>query len=117
MVNSSPHFPALTGSGVADACDSTERLRSAIAGVLASAALGTTVGVVRLDLEPDLVAWLSAVGIGEGAEITVLRRAAFGGPIHIRTSSGGEFALHRSLALAIRVASHPRGRPRRESAA
>ena len=33
----------------------------------------------------------------------VLRRAPFGGPVHVRTSSGGEFALDRRIALAIEV--------------
>jgi ferrous iron transport protein A len=65
------------------------------------------VEVVSLDLEPDLVAWLRAVGIAEGEHVVVLRRAAFGGPLHIRTSSGGEFALHRSLAHAIHIRSVP----------
>ena len=64
---------------------------------------GSEVHVVALALEEDLAAWLRAVGIGEGDTLTVLRRAAFGGPIHVRTSSGGEFALNRSLALSIHI--------------
>jgi len=66
-------------------------------------ALGAYARVVALRLEDDMVAWLRAVGIAEGEEIVLLRRAAFGGPIHIRTSTGGEFALARSLARAIGV--------------
>jgi ferrous iron transport protein A len=65
------------------------------------------VEVVSLALEDDLVAWLRAVGIAEGERVVVLRRAAFGGPLHIRTSSGGEFALHRSLARCIQIRSIP----------
>jgi ferrous iron transport protein A len=61
------------------------------------------VRIVKLDLESDLSEWLRAVGIGEGEGIVVLRRALFGGPIHVRTSSGGEFALHRGLARSITV--------------
>ena len=64
---------------------------------------GGQVRVVELALEEDLAAWLRAVGIGEGDMLTVLRRAAFGGPIHVRTSSGGEFALNRSLAVSIHI--------------
>ena len=70
---------------------------------LSLAALGTDVSVVALALEEDLAAWLRAVGIGEGEKLVVLRRAAFGGPIHVRTASGGEFALNRSLARSILI--------------
>ena len=70
---------------------------------LSLAAFGTEVRVVALALEEDLAAWLRAVGIGEGEKLVVLRRAAFGGPIHVRTASGGEFALNRSLARSILI--------------
>ncbi|WP_394825138.1 ferrous iron transport protein A [Pendulispora albinea] len=66
--------------------------------------VGQTVRVLALELEPDFVEWLRAVGIHEGERVTVLRRALFGGPIHVRTGSGGEFALNRQLARSIRVA-------------
>lgn len=69
--------------------------------VLARVAVGLLVCVVSLELEADLAEWLRAVGIGEGERLTVLRRAAFGGPVHVRTSSGGEFALNSSLARCI----------------
>jgi len=68
---------------------------------LAAIAPGESALVTELHLEPDVAAWLHAVGIGMGERITVLRRAAFGGPIHVRTSVGGEFAIARSLARAI----------------
>jgi ferrous iron transport protein A len=54
-------------------------------------------------LDADQAAWLSAVGIREGERLTVLRRASFGGPMHVRTRAGGEFAIARSLARAILV--------------
>lgn len=73
------------------------------AALLSLAALGTEVRVVELALEEDLAAWLRAVGIGEGEKLVVLRRAAFGGPIHVRTASGGEFALNCSLARSILI--------------
>ena len=67
-------------------------------------ALGVEARVDGFDaLDADLAAWLRAVGIAEGSRVTVLRRAVFGGPLHVRVSTGGEFALHRSLARAIRV--------------
>ncbi len=59
------------------------------------------VRAVRLDSRE--VEWLRAIGIFEGQSITVLRRALLGGPLHVRTGSGGEFALCRSLARAIDV--------------
>src|SRR5580692_655285 len=73
----------------------------ALGAELSAVAIGDTAEVVELALEADLAGWLRAVGIGEGERLTVLRRAAFGGPIHVRTSSGGEFALHRSLAASV----------------
>jgi len=68
---------------------------------LASLARGDSGCVVKIDLEPEMSAWLRAVGVSEGERVTVLRRAAFGGPIHVRTGAGGEFALHRALALSV----------------
>jgi Fe2+ transport system protein FeoA len=74
---------------------------------LSAVAVGATAEVVALALEPDLAGWLRAVGISEGDRVTVLRRAVFGGPIHVRTSSGGEFALHRSLAASVMTRVSP----------
>jgi ferrous iron transport protein A len=70
---------------------------------LAAVEVGAVSRVTGLELEPEMCAWLRAVGIDEGARLTVLRRALFGGPIHVRASSGGEFALNRQLARAILV--------------
>ncbi len=39
----------------------------------------------------------------EGVEVTVLRLAPLGGPLHLRTSSGAELAIERSLAAAVEV--------------
>ncbi len=66
-------------------------------------ALGERARVAAVVLDADQAAWLAAVGIREGEQLTVLRRAAFGGPVHVRTRAGGEFALARSLARAILV--------------
>jgi ferrous iron transport protein A len=68
---------------------------------LSSLASGDTACVVQLALEPEMADWLRAVGISESEHVTVLRRAVFGGPIHVRTRSGGEFALHRALAASV----------------
>ena len=38
-------------------------------------------------------AWLRAIGLGEGATVTVLRRAPLGGPLHLRVSNGAELAV------------------------
>ena len=54
-------------------------------------------------LRDEHAAWLRAVGMHENAEVTVLRKAPFGGPIHLRSADGGEFAIHRDLARCIQV--------------
>ena len=59
--------------------------------------------VLLLRLDEAQARFLRAVGIFEQEEIMVLRRAPFGGPLHLRTSSGGEFALDRALAMSIDV--------------
>jgi ferrous iron transport protein A len=71
---------------------------------LSEARPGQRVRIMAIAQEEDLAAWLRAVGMHEEAEVTVLRRAPFGGPMHLRTSDGGEFAIHRALARCIHVA-------------
>jgi Fe2+ transport system protein FeoA len=68
---------------------------------LSSLAPGDSACVIELALDPEMAGWLRAVGISERERLTVLRLGAFGGPIHVRTSSGGEFALHRALAASV----------------
>ncbi len=65
--------------------------------------LGTPARVTALVLDAVVARRLRAVGVFEEEAITVLRRAPFGGPVHVRTSSGGEFALDRRIALAVDV--------------
>lgn len=60
--------------------------------------------VVRVALGEEAAAYLRAVGIEEGVLVKVLRRAALGGPLHVRTSSGAELAVDRDLARSIEVA-------------
>lgn len=77
-------------------------------GSLADAALGVRVRIVGAQLDEDVAAWLAAVGLHDGEVVTVLRRAAFGGPLHVRTSAGGEFAVAKELAIRLRVALEDR---------
>jgi ferrous iron transport protein A len=71
---------------------------------LATAVPGQRVRIVQIAQEEEHAAWLRAVGMHEDAVVTVLRRAPFGGPIHLRSVDGGEFAIHRDLARCIHVA-------------
>lgn len=62
-------------------------------------------GAMRLegmDVDADVFASLDAMGLAVGDVATVIRRAAFGGPLHVRTSCGAEFAVSRSVASSIR---------------
>lgn len=70
---------------------------------LASMSTGSWARIVGARLDGDVAAWLAAVGLHEGEEVCVLRRAVLGGPLHVRTSAGGEFAVARELALRIDV--------------
>lgn len=71
--------------------------------VLSRAKLGTRVRIARVGLDGEAAAWLGAVGLAGGEELVVLRRAALGGPLHVRTASGGEFAIGREVADHITV--------------
>jgi ferrous iron transport protein A len=70
---------------------------------LADAVTGRRVRITGVELEGEAVAWLGAVGLHDGEEVVVLRRAALGGPLHVRTGGGGEFAVAREVALKIAV--------------
>jgi ferrous iron transport protein A len=72
---------------------------------LADTADGARVKIAKVDLEGDVASWLDAVGLSAGEEVLVLRRAILGGPLHVRTSSGGEFAVAREVAVRIGVAT------------
>jgi len=65
--------------------------------------LAATARVTALALDAVVARRLRAVGVFEDEAIMVLRRAPFGGPVHVRTSSGGEFALDRMLASEFEV--------------
>ena len=78
-------------------------------GSLASAAVGARVRIVHANVDADVSAWLAAVGLHAGEEVTVLRRAILGGPLHIRTAGGGEFAVARELAARLIVLANEAG--------
>jgi ferrous iron transport protein A len=59
-------------------------------------------------LEGADAALLRAMGVVEGQPARVLRRAPFGGPLHVRVGEAS-FALGRPLAAAVMVASSPAG--------
>lgn len=59
--------------------------------------------ITAFALERAEVGWLQALGLALGEEIVVLRRALLGGPLHVRTGVGGEFALDRRLSARIHV--------------
>jgi ferrous iron transport protein A len=71
--------------------------------LLADALNGRRVRITSVDLEGEAAAWLGAVGLHEGEELTVLRRAALGGPLHVCCHNGGEFAVARDVARHISV--------------
>lgn len=70
---------------------------------LSDARLGSPMIVEALGLDSLEAAWVEAVGLSRGSAVVVLRRAPFGGPLHVRTSDGAELAVARSLAQAIAV--------------
>jgi ferrous iron transport protein A len=77
--------------------------RSALPSTLGDLPRHALASVTSVRLRGAEAAWLRAIGIFEGQRVTVLRRALLGGPLHVRTASGGEFAIDRTLALAIEV--------------
>jgi len=78
---------------------------------LSAAVPGQQVRITGIAQDPEVSAWLRAVGMHEEAEMTVLRRAPFGGPMHLRSSDGGEFAINRDLARCIQIVVVPAPRP------
>jgi ferrous iron transport protein A len=59
--------------------------------------------VVDVGVPPQEQRWLAALGVHQGARLCVLRRALMGGPLHVKTASGGAFALGGALAAQVRV--------------
>lgn len=59
--------------------------------------------ITALRMGEHEAAWLRAIGLGEGQTVTVLRKAPFGGPLHVRVSGGVELAVDRELARRVEV--------------
>lgn len=70
---------------------------------LAALPMGRSARITALALPEREASWLRAVGLGEGVELTLLRCAPFGGPLHLRTAGGAELAVDRSLAGRVEV--------------
>lgn len=71
---------------------------------LAGVAPGTAVVVASLELAPEERNEVEAVGLSPGSTVTVLRRAPFGGPLHVRVDTGAELALGAALAERVILA-------------
>jgi Fe2+ transport system protein FeoA len=67
--------------------------------------------VAALHLEPREATWLRAVGLVEGCSVTVLRRAPWSGPLHVRVAEHTELAIDRALALHVEVSPLTGARP------
>lgn len=76
------------------------KMEATLLDALADGVEGT---IVSLDLSGELLLHLDAMGIAPGRGVCVLRRAAFGGPLHVRLDTGAEFALDRDVAHGVRV--------------
>lgn len=77
---------------------------------LADAPEGCPLRVIGVELPPSIARRFSALGIYAGAELQLIRRAPFGGPIHLRLVSG-ELAIRREQAAHILVElAHAEGR-------
>lgn len=65
---------------------------------------GETGRVQACRVDGDVLRWLDALGIAAGEALTVLRRGAWGGPLHVRAGNGAEFAIGRELAAGVELA-------------
>lgn len=63
---------------------------------------GAGARIATLDLPDVDAAMLRAMGLAEGERVCVLRRAPFGGPLHVRVGEAS-FALARGLACSVTV--------------
>jgi len=61
------------------------------------------VKILHIRTKDSCAAYLSAIGIGEGDEIEVVRRAPFGGPVQVRLPQGAEFMVGNDVAERITV--------------
>ena len=66
---------------------------------------GASATIASLDVSAEEHAELDAVGISAGRGVVLLRRAPFGGPLHLRIDTGVEVALDAELAGRIALAA------------
>lgn len=92
------HEPALAKAAPRPASGLVSR-----AAPLASWPIGEPGRVREVRVEGRDGAFIRAVALVEGEIVTVLRRAGFGGPLHVRVESGAEFAIDRELARAVTI--------------
>ena len=65
--------------------------------------VGTRGRIVRILADAPTTHYLRCFGLREGETAAVLRRALFGGPLHLERGCGGEFALAHALAALIEL--------------
>ena len=70
--------------------------------LLRQLAIGESATIVRLDVDLELQKRLVALGLRVGKAVKVIRRAAFGGPIHVRIGTT-EIMLRATEAALISV--------------
>ncbi len=70
--------------------------------LLRQLAIGESATIVRLDVDHELQKRLVALGMRVGKAVKVIRRAAFGGPIHVRIGTT-ELILRAAEAALISV--------------
>jgi len=68
---------------------------------------GAAATITALTVDPGEAGLLRAMGIAEGEKVMLLRTGLGGDPLHVRLGSGGEFALARPLARAVRIERTP----------
>lgn len=70
---------------------------------LANYPIGLAARIIHIELPETLRERFDALGIYRGAQVIVLRRAPFGGPLHLRLHTG-ELAIRNAQAQSIVVA-------------
>ena len=69
---------------------------------LAELSPGNSATIQQVDVEETFCKRCFALGLKEGAEVTVIRRSLFNGPIHIRVGTT-DLVLRKDLANYIKV--------------
>jgi len=101
-------YGAQNVSQVADAPTPAHGARGTLAVAPANVALRiVSIGAGSAHVDGAVSAWLAAVGLAADEVVTILRRAPFGGPLHLRSAAGAELAVAREIALAIDVEAAP----------